>query len=419
MSYSQETLANLERGKIEDAKKKFSWALRKDDDDTLFSLAEELYSLGFTAMSKRTYELLLKRYPKEDELRTALADLAISEGADDTALNYLTAIKPGSSAYLEALLVEADLYQTQGLFEVSEQKLLTAQSIAPDEQVIQFALGELYFSVKEYRQALHYYLGLIKQGITSYSKVNIVSRLGVCYAEIGKFEQALGYLEQIHQQDLDADARFQLAVTQYELKHFDYALKNFDKLRKTDPDYATIYPYIANIYEKKGQFGEALVTLQEGLGVDQYNISLYQDASRLAQKVGKNADAKKYLRSALKQDPDNLTLVIALSNLLIQTGQHEENLALIKKYQAQDQSDARLLWNQGRSFAAQDNFADALKDYQDAFAELDNSPDFLSDAAYFFRNAGHREEARKCVQSFLTLYPDDPEMNELWDELED
>ncbi|GAW63520.1 hypothetical protein FC65_GL001038 [Ligilactobacillus acidipiscis DSM 15836] len=419
MSYSEETLANLELGQIEEAKKKFAWALRKDDDDTLFSLAEELYSLGFSSMSKRTYHLLLERYPNEDELRTALADIAISEGQDDQALNYLSEIKATSPAYLEALLVEADLYQTQGLFEVSEQKLLTASQIAPDEEVIQFALAELYFSIKEYRKAANYYLSLIKQGIQSYSKVNIVGRLGVSYAEIGKFEQALGYLEQIHEKDLDPDTRFQLAVTQYQLHHEDDALRNFNKLKETDPDYATIYPYIAKIYENKGQFGDALITLQDGLSVDQYNIALYQDASRVAQKLGQDEDAENYLRTALDQDPDNLTLVIDLSNLLVRLGRHQENLDLIQTYQKQDQSDARLLWNQGRSFAALDNYSDAINDYEAAYAELNTAPDFLSDAAVFFRNAGHRQQAINCAKAYLTLYPNDPDMNQFWDEIQE
>lgn len=419
MSYSEDTLSNLELGQIDEAKKQFAWALRKDDDDVLFSLAEELYSLGFSSMSKRTYKLLLDRYPKEDELRTALADIAISEGEDDQALEYLTEIAPSSPAYIEALLVEADLYQTQGLFEVSEQKLLTASQLAPDEEVIQFALAELYFSIKEYRKALNYYLDLIKQGIQSYSRVNIVGRLGVCYAEIGKFEQALGYLEQIHEEDLEPDTRFQLAVTQYELHHEDDALRNFNKLKETDPDYATIYPYIAKIYENKGQFADALLTLQDGLTIDQYNISLYQNASRMAHKLGQDETAEKYLRTALKQDPDNLTLVIDLSNLLVFLKRHSDNLDLIQFYQKQDQSDARLLWNQGRSFAAIDNYSDALDDYEAAFQELSNSPDFLSDAAVFFRNAGKREEARNCAQKFLAIYPNDPDMNLFWEEIQD
>ncbi|GBG94863.1 hypothetical protein LFYK43_13220 [Ligilactobacillus salitolerans] len=419
MSYSKKTLAELELGQISEAQQNFNLALKKDDDDHLYSLAEELYSLGFVEMAKQTYQLLVKRYPAEDDLKTALADIAISEGQDDQALEYLSQIDRNSAAYLEALLVEADLYQTQGLFEVSENKLLTALHLAPDEEVIQFALAELYFSIKEYRKALGYYLDLIKQGISSYSRVNLVARLGVCYAEISKFEQALGYLEQIHEEDLDPDARFQLAVTQYELQHDDDALHNFNSLRETTPDYATIYPYIAAIYEKKGQLADALVTLQEGLGVDQYNSAMYQNASRLSQKLGQIEQAEKYLQTALAQDPDNLTLVIDLSSLLVRANKFQADLDLIKRYQQNEQFDAHLFWDQGRSFAALGNYAAALDSYASAAAELSDSPDFLSDAAYFYRNAGQRSKAIQYAEKFLQIYPNDAEMYELLSELQD
>ena len=169
----------LEKGQLEEAKKEFGWALRKDDDQMIYSLAEELYSLGFSKQSKRAYEKLLERYPDEDGIKTALADIEISDGNDDRALELLAQITPDSDSYLEALLVSADLYQTQGMFDVSEQKLLEARRLAPDETVILFGLAELYFNVKEYRKAAQCYLDLVKSGVLEFSKVNLVSRLGL------------------------------------------------------------------------------------------------------------------------------------------------------------------------------------------------------------------------------------------------
>ena len=47
MSYSEQVLEKFEAGNIEEGNRLYGWALRKDDDDTLNSLAEELYGLGF------------------------------------------------------------------------------------------------------------------------------------------------------------------------------------------------------------------------------------------------------------------------------------------------------------------------------------------------------------------------------------
>lgn len=417
MSFSEQTLDLLTAGQYEEAKKKFAWALRKDDDEMVHSLAEELAALGFTNMAKRAYEKLLERYPDEDELRVDLAELAVNAGDDDQALDYLAQIPPTSPAYLQSLLAAADLYQTQGLFEVAEQKLLEALRLAPDEQVIQFALAELYFDIKQYHKAVAYYLGLIKQGVTHFAQVNLVQRLGVSYAEAGKFDQALGYLEQIHEEDLDADARFQLAFTQLQLKHYDDARKNFEKLRELNPDYATLYPYLADIYVHQGNPRQALATLQEGIGVDEYNPQLYERASRLAEQLGDIQLARQYLQTIVDQDPDNVTGVRLLSDLLVRQGDAAANQELLTDYLKEGSPDAHLLWNLGRAEAAQDDYVAALQHYDAARPELMSDAAFVRDAAFFYRNAGCREAAQECVAAALQFEQDDPDMLQLQDEL--
>ena len=73
-------------------------------------------------------------------------------------------------------------------------------------------LAELYFNIKEYRKATQFYRSLLKQGVLEFSRVNLVARLGLSYAGYGKFETALGYLEQIPEEQLDNDTLFQLAL---------------------------------------------------------------------------------------------------------------------------------------------------------------------------------------------------------------
>lgn len=417
MSFSEETLDLIAQGKIDEAHKKFAWALRKDDDDTLYSLAEELYSYGLSTWAKRTYTKLLERYPDEDSLRTALADIAIGEGNDDEALNYLASIQPTSPAYLEALLVAADLYQTQGMFDVSEQKLLTAASLAPGESVIQFALGELYFNTKQYTKAIGCYLDLIKQGILNLSQVNLVQRLGLSYAGAGRFEQALGYLEQIHDDQLDNDTLFQLAFTQLQLDRVDDAERNFKKLIDEDSSYGTAYPYLAQIQEDKGDLAQALRTYEEGLAVDEYNTNLYRKTVEIALKLGKTALAEKLLRQALEQDPQNMTLVVQLSNLLVELKKDTDNIQLLKQYLGDDEVDPQLYWNLGRVYARQDQLALAEENYDAARTYLGQQDDFIYDAAFFYRNVGRRDDALECINAYLQRHPNDSTMLDLQDQL--
>lgn len=387
MTYAEKTLDFLSKGDLTSAEENFTQALKNDSDEMIYSLAEELYSLGFSEMAQKAYQHLLELYPDEDSLKTPLAEIEISEGNDDKALAILSQITPDSDAYLEALLVSADLYQTQGAFDVSEQKLLQAYYLAPEEPVIEFALAELYFNIKEYRKAAKFYLSLVKQGILEFSRVNLVARLGVSYAGYGKFETALGYLEQIPAEQMDNDTLFQLAFTQRELGDLENAAKNFEELRDKAPDYVTLYPYLADIYEQEGNFTQALITAKEGLAVDEFNIYLYEKASLLAAKLGQTSEAITYLKKALEIEPGNLTLVLELSNQLLASQAHEENIALLHEYLANEEIDPQMYWNLGRSQATLDEFEEALKNYQTAMRYLDDNEDFLRDAAFFFRSA--------------------------------
>ncbi|MCH4097560.1 MAG: tetratricopeptide repeat protein [Pediococcus pentosaceus] len=132
-SYSQKTLAALESGQIEESNRLYSWALRKDDNETLYNLAGELFALGFDGKALRIYEKLIEEYPNDDELLVLAAEILIDQGKNDAALENLDQISPDSEFYVSSLMVQADLYQTEELYEVSERKLVEAIKLAPEE----------------------------------------------------------------------------------------------------------------------------------------------------------------------------------------------------------------------------------------------------------------------------------------------
>lgn len=419
MSYAQTALDQLEKGQLADFKKQYALALRHDDDDTLFSLAEELYSLGFLNQSRRIYEKLLAKYPEEDELRTNLADIAIDEDKDDQALDYLNQVKPDSPAYVEALMVAADLYQTQELFEVSEQKLLTAKKVAPDEPVITFALAELYFTMREFRKAIPLYLDLITAGITELSKVNLVERLGVAYANAGRFEQAIGYLKQIHSGDMTPDVKFETAFTYLQLKDRPAAIRLFNELKDTDAHYTSLYPYLGQALEQENRLAEALTALQEGLGVDQYNEKLWLQAAHVATRLDDEALAEKYLKKGHDLDHDDLSAVIQLSNLYVKQERWDENTALVVPYLQEDNTDPQLYWNLAVTAEHQEDFAKARQYYDAAAPYFMDQADFLKPAIYFYREEGAQKQVVDLLKAYLKVVPDDQEMALMLDSYQD
>lgn len=410
MSYSETMLDQLSGGQLDDAKKSFALALRNDDDDTLYSLAEELYGLGFLNQSRRTYLKLLEKYPDEDQLRTALADIAIDEGESDEALSYLDQINEDSPAYLESLLVAADLYQTQELFEVSERKLLNAYEIAPDEPVVLFALAEFYYMMGQYEQAIPYYFDLIKSGETTFAQVDLAGRIGTAEAQRGHFEQALGYLEQVKPEFQTSDVKFQTGFTQLQLKQTKDAIETLENLREEDPQYATLYQPLAQAYQQDNDEEQALQTLKEGMGVDEYNENLYEYAADVASHLDEEQLVGEYLLDAYQINPENLSIVLKYSNWLLKQNQYSANVELLKPIIEQDEVDPQMYWNLAISYQRTEKLELAGQYFEAAQPFFTDQPDFLRQATYYYREMGQFDQMLETLRKYVALVPDDAEM---------
>ena len=411
-SYAEKMLNAIESGQLEEAKKAFAWALREDDDEILFNLAEQLYALGFLHQAQRTYLKLLQRYPAEDELRTALAEIAIDEGNNDEALAYLAQIKPDSPAYLQSLLVAADLYQTEEQFEVTEEKLQAAYQLAPTEPAVLFALGEYYYATGLFTLAIQYYFALIQAGVAEFARVDIAGRLGMAYAQSGKFDQALGYLKQVAPGYLTSDIRFQTGLTELNLGDLKAAIVALKELIEDDDQYASAYPALAQAYLQENHVSQALKVAQEGLGVDEYNEQLFALAGDLAGRLGETALVEKYLTKAHELDPDNLAITLKLSNYYLSQNDHEANLAVLTTVN-KAAVDPQVEWNLAQSYQALEKFDAAAQAYENARPTYWENLTFLKQLLGFYQENGDQALLLDTLEHALTLAPDDPELTEL------
>ena len=421
-TFAERMLDELSGGQLEDAKKSFASSLRYDDDDTVYSLAEELYGLGFSSQAKRAYQKLLEKYPDEDQLRTALADIAIDEDKTDEAIAYLAEISPESNAYIESLLVLADLYQSEGLNEAAEAKLREAYDLAPEESIIKFALAEFYFATGQYNTAIPFYRELLQAGERRFSGLDIASRIGVAYALVGNFKNALGYLEQIKTTDLTPDVRFQLGMTYAaDPETADKAIDALEELQEIDPSYAGLYEPLGQLYEDTNDQEQALITYQAGIAVDAFNTTLYQRAAAVAQIQGEDEEADRIYREALENNPEDLTLTIGYSNLLVAMGDHVGNINLLNEFLADDdaEADPQLYWNLAQSYTALEDFEMATKYWNAALPFFLDNINFLKPAYFYFREEGETALAEEALFNYTQLAPNDLEMAELYDQLKE
>ncbi|KRN18700.1 tetratricopeptide repeat protein [Lacticaseibacillus camelliae] len=419
MSYSEQMLAALEKGHMEESRNLFQSVLKHDDDETKYNLAGELYALGFTGQAKRLYQELMGKYPDEDELKTDLADIAVGDGDTDEALNLLAKVTPDSDAYPQALMAEADVYQTQGLYEVAEQKLLEAQKLVPDEPVVTFALGELYFAWGRDDQAALAYSQLINAGVDSLAHVNIKARYAATLAHMGQYEDAVAVYEDVGVAALDPDSLLQLGSLYSQLDQPKDAIETLTGLIEGDPSFANAYLPLAMAQQKNGDEGAALTTVQKGIEQDATNPTLFALGASLAIKEENLDLAENYLKKARAIDPENQAVALSWSNLLLAQHKDEDNVAFLEALDKSDEVDPQIYWNLAKSYDRLDDVDKARENYLLAFNALQDSADFLHDVIDFFQSTGATAELKAALTRYLKLVPDDVDMQDRLDELND
>ena len=416
MSYSEKLLDAIERQDFSQEKTLLQKALDKDEPEILASLAENLVGLGFTDLAKEIYRSLIARFPKEDLFKIYLAEILLNDGKDDDGLTLLYNVTLGSSAYLDSLLVQADYYQTNGLLETAYQKLLEAEKIAPDEDVVKFGLAELDYLSGHYEQALSRYQDLLKRHQT-FSEVNLNDRLFQTLAKLGRYEEAGEVIAKNGNDILDIDSKYQAALVMLTLHRDDQAIKYLNEVIDQSPDYVNAYRLLTTAYEHKNDNEQELRSAQLGIAYNELDPVLYQKGAQAAVRLNDLDTARNLLQKGIKKLPENFDLRLQLSNLYVRENDNEANIALFAQVDDED-LEPQVHWNLALSYQNLDQSAKAKSEFLLAYPEFKNNSAFLKQMLLFFNTEPNSQDiVRELLEAYLKLEPEDTEMQEMYDEL--
>ena len=416
MSYSEKLLDAIERQDFSQEKTLLQKALDKDEPEILASLAENLVGLGFTDLAKEIYRSLIARFPKEDLFKIYLAEILLNDGQDDDGLTLLYNISLDSSAYLDSLLVQADYYQTNGLLETAYKKLLAAEKIAPDEDVVKFGLAELDYLSGHYEQALSRYQDLLKRHKT-FSEVNLNDRLFQTLAKLGRYEEAGEVIAKNGNDILDIDSKYQAALVMLTLHKDDQAIKYLNEVIDQSPDYVNAYRLLTTAYEHKNDNEQELRSAQLGIAYNELDPVLYKKGAQAAVRLNDLDTAKNLLQKGIKKLPENFDLRLQLSNLYVRENDNEANIALFAKVDDED-LEPQVHWNLALSYQNLDQSAKAKSEFLLAYPEFKNNSAFLKQMLLFFNTEPNSQNiVKELLEAYLKLEPEDTEMQEMYDEL--
>lgn len=398
-TYSEKMLQALHEENLVEAQLMLTKALHNDTEDTLADLGDELLSLGFLEEAKKVFIELVTLFPEIDGLNIPLAEIAIENNQIDEAFEYLEKISKESDSYVQGLLVTADLYQVLGIPEVSESKLKEAQQLMPEEELIVFALGELYFTNGQLKEAVKVYQDLLEDKITSISSVSINERLGSSLSMLGEFEESIPYFEEALREGQTDDRLFQLAFTYIQLGDNQKAIILLQQLRALNPHYHSLYLYLAEALQEEELLTEAMEVLEEGMKENPYQVELFQFASEVAYRLHDAKKSESLLKEALTIGEKKDETLLTLSNLYLNEERFDDVIESIK--QMEDTEHPYAEWSLAQAYNGLEKFDLAHVHYENAYQELAHEPEFLKEYGLFLREDGDLVKAKKLLQQYL------------------
>lgn len=411
----EEAIEKVEAGDVTQGLKKLHQAVHHADDEDQYEIAQLYHQWGHVGRARNIVEELIERYPDENELVFFLVDLMIDSGEEEKAISLLEDVKNDEVDELRALLLSADIYASQGVDEVAEQKLLEAKRLAPEEPVITYALGEFYYMTGEYKKSIPLFEQVIRDG--GIPDQNVDLRLAEALSASGEFETALPYFQKVSQDSMDLNGWFQYGVTAFQAGEFQQTIHALSVLREKDSHFEKLYTYLAKAYRMEGLTTEAKEAAEEGLRLNGFNDTLAYEIGDLARTEGRLEEAENYFKKALDIHAFHHDALKALAGLLLSQERFDEVIDLLSDIEDIEEQDPVFAWNLASALREEERFDEAMNHFTQAHERLSENPAFLEEYGDFLVEEGRRKEGiaiyKKAISYDKTLVHLEQRMAEL------
>jgi len=414
---TQDIIQAIEGGEIDRVDTLLESLFLKETPEVQYGIYELLLQYGYLPQAKKVLEHLRFLFPDEAQIAIDYASVLIELGEEEDALDLLLTIDESAPEYPQSLLILADYYQMQGLYEVAEKRINEALEILPDEPLIRFAKAELLVEMGRFTEAARIYEELHKQQ-KEIAGVLLAERLAEVYRAGGGYETALDYYMEALEEKVTADLLYGSAYCAFQCEKYETAIRQLEDLKELDPDYFSSYLLLAQCYAMLEDNQKAYSIIIEGIKRDEFEKSFYLFAGKIALKNKLPEEAIGHLQKAVALDPEYMEAILVLMSVYHQMERYDDIIELYESLQKEQFEWISLFPFVADAYAKNEQYERAYEIYKSAYNELKDDPSFLENYCYFLIEDGKRDEAREVVQRLIQLQPTEVEWVDLLESLE-
>ena len=271
-------------------------------------------------------------------------------------------------------------------------------------------MGLAYMGLTEYEQALLCFQAALACGGTKPQDIDydINYYMAVCYFKLGQYEEALSRYDAILSlKEKEVDAYVQRGIIKLKLDKHDEAIADFDTALSLDKDDYSLYVDIYSALKDCGYEEEGIEYLNIAVASENDKMSSY-DEGRLHFYLGNYTNARNCFEQARSEGNRTEEVLLFLGQSYEALNDRAYALTLYGEYVANNPSAA--IYNQmGLCYAQMGDYENALLSFEAGLAVEGNS--YKQELSYnrvvAYENLGDFASAKKYMEEYLKLYPDD------------
>jgi len=193
--------------------------------------------------------------------------------------------------------------------------------------------GIALYKQARYAEAL---ASLLKAEVNTSENAFFSYYLGLCYARLGKYDEALLYLEQVVSSDLgfahNYQCRMLVGFIYAETERFRMAAWEFQRLLKDGFQSAKVHAALAHVLMHEKNLEESLNQLEKALKIEPDNVgALNSMGFVLAEMDTRLGQALLYCQRAVKTSPRNAAYLDSLGWVYFKMGRKKEAVDTLRK----------------------------------------------------------------------------------------